>query len=75
MTGVEVDDYRPELGRFRADELGAVHDIFESDSELACALLPPPADPLERICLLVRALDALAAGLRAGRSTRATRSR
>ena len=40
-----------------------MHDIFESDSELACALLPPPADPIERISLLVRAIDALAAGL------------
>jgi len=63
VTSVEVDDYRPELGRFRTGELGAVHDIFESDSELACALLPPPADPIERINLLVRAIDALAAGL------------
>ncbi len=63
LTGTEIDEYRPELGRFRPDELAAVHDIFESDSELACALLPPPADALERICLLVRALDALGAGL------------
>jgi len=62
VTGIEIDEYRPELGRFRADELTAVHDIFESDSELACALLPPPADALERIGLLARALDALAAG-------------
>jgi thiopeptide-type bacteriocin biosynthesis protein len=63
VTGIEVDDYRPELGRFRADELDTVHDIFESDSELACGLLPPPVDPIERISLLVRAIDALAAGL------------
>jgi len=62
VTGVEIDEYRPELGRFRSDELSIVHDIFESDSELVCALLPPPADALERICLLARALDALAAG-------------
>jgi len=62
VTGMEIDDYRPERGRFRDDELSAVHDIFESDSELACALLPAPADPVERISLLVRALDALAAG-------------
>jgi thiopeptide-type bacteriocin biosynthesis protein len=61
LTGIEIDEYRPELGRFRADELPAVHDVFESDSELVCALLPPPADASERICLLVRALDALAA--------------
>ena len=61
VTGVEIDEYRPELGRFRPGELPAVHDIFESDSELACALLPLPADALERICLLVRALDAAAA--------------
>jgi len=61
VTSFEVDEYRPELGRFRAGELPAVHDIFESDSELACALLPPPADALERICLLVRAMDGLAA--------------
>jgi len=63
LTGIEIDEYRPELGRFRADELSAVHDIFESDSELACALLPPPADALERICVLVRAFDAVAAAL------------
>ncbi len=62
VTSIEVDEYRPELGRFRADELAAIHDIFESDSELVCALLPAPADPLERICLLVRALDVLATG-------------
>jgi thiopeptide-type bacteriocin biosynthesis protein len=66
VTGVEIDDYRPELGRFRAEELDAVHDIFESDSELACALLPSPADPIERISLLVRAIDALVAGLGLG---------
>jgi thiopeptide-type bacteriocin biosynthesis protein len=63
LTGIEVDEYRPEVGRFRAAELATVHDIFESDSELACALLPPPADAEERICRLVRALDALAAAL------------
>jgi thiopeptide-type bacteriocin biosynthesis protein len=62
MTSVEIDEYRPELGRYRADELTAVHDLFESDSELACALLPPPPDPLDRICLLARAMDALAGG-------------
>ena len=62
VTSIEVDEYRPELGRFRADELAAIHDVFESDSELVCALLPAPADPLERICLLVRALDVLATG-------------
>ncbi|HXT99879.1 MAG TPA: thiopeptide-type bacteriocin biosynthesis protein, partial [Polyangia bacterium] len=62
VTGLEVDDYRPERGRFRGDELGALHDVFESDSELVCALLPAPADHMERISLLVRALDALAAG-------------
>jgi thiopeptide-type bacteriocin biosynthesis protein len=63
ITSIEIDEYRPEHGRFRADELGVVHEIFESDSELVCALLPPPADAAERIGLLVRALDALAAGL------------
>ena len=63
VTTVEIDEYRPELGRFHAGELAAVHEIFESDSELACALLPAPADALERICLLVRALNTLAAGL------------
>jgi thiopeptide-type bacteriocin biosynthesis protein len=63
VTGIDVDEYRPEVGRFRPDELAAVHDIFESDSELACALLPAPADPLARVSLLVRAFDALAAGL------------
>jgi thiopeptide-type bacteriocin biosynthesis protein len=63
LTSVEIDEYRAEIGRFHAGELAAVHDVFESDSELVCALLPPPADPLERIALLVRALDALAGGL------------
>jgi len=63
VTSVETDEYRAEIGRFHPDELAAVHDVFESDSELVCALLPPPADPLERIALLVRALDALAGGL------------
>jgi len=63
VSGVEIDEYRAELGRFRPDELDAVHEIFESDSELVCALLPPPADALERICLQARAFDALAAGL------------
>jgi len=63
VTSIEIDEYRPEHGRFRPDELAAVHDIFESDSELCCALLPPPPDALDRIDLLVRALDALAAGL------------
>jgi thiopeptide-type bacteriocin biosynthesis protein len=62
VTSIEIDEYRPELGRFRAEELAAVHDLFESDSELACALSPPPADALERIGLLVRAMDALAVG-------------
>jgi len=63
VTSLEIDDYRPELGRFRADELPAVHDIFESDSELVCALLPAPADALARIGLAVRAMDALAGAL------------
>jgi len=62
VTSIEIDEYRPELGRFRPDELAAIHDVFESDSELVCGLLPAPADPLERIGLLVRALDVLATG-------------
>ena len=75
VTGVEVDDYRPELGRFRADELGAVHDIFESDSELACALLPPPGRS-DRAHQPAGARDRRARGRAgAGRSTRVTRSR
>jgi thiopeptide-type bacteriocin biosynthesis protein len=63
VTEIEIDGYRAELGRFPLAHLDAVHGVFESDSELACALLPPPPDALERVSLLVRALDALAAGL------------
>ena len=59
VTSIEVDEYRPELGRFRADELAAIHDIFESDSELVCALLPAPGRP---------ARAHLPAGARAGRA-------
>jgi thiopeptide-type bacteriocin biosynthesis protein len=63
VTEIEIDDYWPELGRFPAADLDAVHGVFESDSELACTLLPAPDDALERVALLVRALDALAVGL------------
>jgi thiopeptide-type bacteriocin biosynthesis protein len=70
LTGIEIDEYRPELGRFQAGELAAVHDIFESDSELVCGLLPGPADASERIGLLVRALDALAAAFGLGADAR-----
>ena len=61
LTGITVDEYHPEHGRFRRDELDAVFTLFESDSELAVfTQRPAPIDP---VVLFVRACDALAAGL------------
>ncbi len=64
LTGITVDEYHPEHGRFLADELDAVFTLFESDSELAAALNGAHAvDSIVPIVLFVRACDALAAGL------------
>jgi thiopeptide-type bacteriocin biosynthesis protein len=69
QTGAVVDvaarDYHPERARF-AGALDAVHAVFESESDLACALLaraPDDDEAPERLTPLVRTLDALARGL------------
>jgi thiopeptide-type bacteriocin biosynthesis protein len=61
VTTLEMGDYHPEWGRFAADELPALHAIFESDSAAAATLLAEPE--LEPAPLLTRAFDALASGL------------
>jgi thiopeptide-type bacteriocin biosynthesis protein len=61
VTALEMGDYHPEWGRFAADELPALHAIFESDSAAAASLLAEPE--LEPALLLTRAFDALASGL------------
>ena len=62
FTSIETGDFFPERGRFDAGELGAVHAIFEADSEAVAALLA--ADPeLDRIATLPALFDALARGL------------
>ena len=61
LTGIAVDEYHPEHGRFRADELDAVFTLFESDSELAVSLNGPHA--IDPVVLFVRACDALTSGL------------
>jgi len=64
LTGITVDEFHPEHGRFLADELDAVFTLFESDSELAAALNGAhAANPILPTVLFVRACDALAAGL------------
>ena len=61
FTSIETGDFFPERGRFDAGELGAVHAIFEADSEAVAALLT--ADPeLDRIATLPALFDALARG-------------
>jgi len=68
VVTLESGDYHAERARFGA-ALDAVHEIFESDSEAACALLGASHDDGEadatadRVEQLVRALDALARGL------------
>jgi len=64
VVDVAARDYHPERARFGA-ALDAVHAIFESESDAACALLAltPDEDATERLTPLVRALDALARGL------------
>jgi lantibiotic biosynthesis protein len=61
VTTLEMGDYHPEWGRFAADELPALHEIFESDSAAVAALLAEPE--LEPAPRLARAFDALASGL------------
>ncbi|HZL21339.1 MAG TPA: thiopeptide-type bacteriocin biosynthesis protein, partial [Polyangia bacterium] len=60
-TTMETGDYHPEWGRFAADELPALHAIFESDSAAAASLLAEPER--ERAPLLTWAFDTLASGL------------
>ena len=62
VTSLETGDFFPERGRFDADDLTAVHAIFEADSEVVAALLD--GDPqLDRIGALPGLFDALARGL------------
>lgn len=61
VTTLEMGDYHPEWGRFAAEELPALHAIFESDSAAAAALFAEPE--LEPAPLLTRAFDALVSGL------------
>jgi lantibiotic biosynthesis protein len=68
LATIESGEYHPEWGRYGAQELPAVHAIFESDSEAAIRLLAEPE--LDRILGLTRALDALAAGLGLERAER-----
>jgi thiopeptide-type bacteriocin biosynthesis protein len=65
VTSLEIGDYQPELGRFPSGELDPIHALFESDSDLFCALLESDAfdDDLGRVAACVRAADALAQGL------------
>jgi thiopeptide-type bacteriocin biosynthesis protein len=60
VTTVEATDYHPEHARWGA-ALDAVHAVFESDSELALALLSEEDEA--PMVSLVGALDALARGL------------
>ena len=66
VTTTETGDFHPERARFGA-ALGPALAIFQSDSELACALLDESraddADAPEPIAQVVRSLDALARGL------------
>jgi thiopeptide-type bacteriocin biosynthesis protein len=57
VVSVDATEYHPERARF-GDALEAVHDVFQSDSALVCALLDE-----DRVTALVRSLDALARGL------------
>jgi thiopeptide-type bacteriocin biosynthesis protein len=62
FTSMETGDFFPERGRFDADDLAAVHAIFEADSEAVAALLAADAE-LDRITTLPALFDALARGL------------
>jgi thiopeptide-type bacteriocin biosynthesis protein len=66
VVTVETADYHPEGARYGA-ALPAAHEIFQSDSDAACALLgeedaSSSAAP-DRLTQVVRSLDALARGL------------
>ena len=63
FTSIETGDFFPERGRFDADDLAAIHAIFEADSEAVAALLAADAE-LDRIATLPALFDALARGLR-----------
>ena len=61
LVSLETADYFPERGRFWAEDLAAIHAIFESDSEAVSSLLADPE--LDRIPALPLLFDALARGL------------
>ncbi len=62
---METADYHPERGRFQAEELDALHAIFESDSILCATLLgsEKTEEELDDVALATLAADALARGL------------
>jgi class I lanthipeptide synthase len=62
VTSIETGEFFPERGRFRTDDLAAVHALFEADSETVAALLADD-DELDRIPALPALFDALARGL------------
>jgi thiopeptide-type bacteriocin biosynthesis protein len=62
VVDVAARDYHPERARF-GGALDAVHAIFESESDAACALLALDEDATDHMTPVVRALDALARGL------------
>jgi thiopeptide-type bacteriocin biosynthesis protein len=66
VVAVESTEYHPERARYGA-ALEPAHAVFQSDSELACALLAEEeagdARAPDRLDQLVRSLDALARGL------------
>jgi thiopeptide-type bacteriocin biosynthesis protein len=72
ITGLEIADYHPEIGRFAARELEAIHALYEADSDLFGALLEGDAfdDDLGRVVACVRTADALAQGLGLGLEAR-----
>jgi len=59
VVTVERAEYHPEVGRYGADAIHAVEDVFASDSELVLVLADDQSDPVERC---VASYDALAAG-------------
>jgi thiopeptide-type bacteriocin biosynthesis protein len=69
VVSVETADYFRETARYGADAMDAVEAVFQSDSELACALLAEMGDG-DVTAPLVGSFDALAAGLGLGREAR-----
>jgi thiopeptide-type bacteriocin biosynthesis protein len=69
LISVESADWFPERGRFGEDAIDAIERVFESDSELVCALHEAGLDA-DETDLLVASWDALAAGLGLSRAER-----